>query len=195
MNEFRDYLLLLARVELDSRLEQKMDASDIVQQTLLDAHQKQEQFRGTTDAEKAAWLRQILANNLVDAMRRYGSQKRNLNRELSLEANLERSSQNLHNWLIKEQSSPDQRAVKHENALIVANALAQLPDAQREALVLQKWNGWTLKEIADDMGRETTAVAGLLKRGLRRLREIMAEQSSSDGQSAPDGMPIDTESD
>src|SRR4051794_39487583 len=71
LEEFRDYLRLLARLQLDPRLRTQVDPSDVVQEALLKAHARQDQFRGRTDAEKAAWLRQILANTMTDALRRF----------------------------------------------------------------------------------------------------------------------------
>jgi RNA polymerase sigma-70 factor (ECF subfamily) len=175
LNRYRQYLLLLARAEIDPRLREKLDPSDIVQQTMLDAYQKREQFRGTTEAERAAWLRQILANNLVDALRAVGRQKRDAAREQSLELQIEQSSQRLSRWLTAEQSTPSQKLKQHEQAIRLADALAELPPAQREALVLQNWEGWSLAQIAEQMGRTPAAVAGLLKRGLKRLRELLAD--------------------
>ena len=69
LERFRHYLLLLARLQLGRQAQGKLEPSDVVQQTLLEAHRKREQFRGTTDAERAAWLRQMLAFNLADALR------------------------------------------------------------------------------------------------------------------------------
>src|SRR5581483_90503 len=83
---FRPYLRLLAGLQLDSRLQAKLDPSDLVQETLLKAHENLGQFRGHTDAELAAWLRTILANSLAEAARRYGAAKRDPGREQSLEA-------------------------------------------------------------------------------------------------------------
>jgi RNA polymerase sigma-70 factor, ECF subfamily len=161
LNRYRQYLLLLARVEIDPRLCEKLDPSDVVQQTLLDAHQKRDQFRGTSEAEKAAWLRQILANNLVDALRAVGRK--------------EQSSQRIGMWLTADESTPSQKLDQHEQAIRLADALAQLPHAQREALVLQNWDNWSLEEIAEHMDKTTAAVAGLLKRGLKRLRELLTD--------------------
>jgi hypothetical protein len=67
LEQFREYLLLLARVHLGERFRGKLDASGVVQQTLLEAHRKRAQFRGHTAAERAAWLRQMLAYGLADA--------------------------------------------------------------------------------------------------------------------------------
>lgn len=175
LDQYREYLGMLARVQLDPRLRDKLDPSDVVQQTLLDAHRKREQFRGQTEAEKAAWLRQILARNLVDALRAFGRARRDVARERSLDAALEQSSQRLEAWLADEQSSPSQSLQRHEQAVQLADALAKLPEAQREALVLQNWHGWSLAEIGQHMGRSPAAVAGLLKRGLRQLRVLLRE--------------------
>jgi RNA polymerase sigma-70 factor (ECF subfamily) len=78
-------------------------------------------------------------------------------------------------WLVADQSSPSQQAERHEQAVRLADALAQLPDAQRQALVLQHWHGWSLADIAAHLGRSPAAVAGLLHRGLQRLRTLLQD--------------------
>jgi RNA polymerase sigma-70 factor (ECF subfamily) len=176
LERYREYLRLLARVQGGSALSGHLDASDIVQQTLLEAYQAWSHFRGHNDEELAAWLRQILAHNLADAVRMLGRAKRDVARQRSLEAALEESSSKLEAWLAAEQSSPSQRAERHEQVVRLADALAALPDAQREALILQHWHGQSLAQIGEHMGRSTTAVAGLLKRGLKQLRLLMQER-------------------
>jgi RNA polymerase sigma-70 factor (ECF subfamily) len=171
LEKFRHYLHLLAGLHLDPRLRGKLAPSDVVQQTLLEAHQKREQFRGRSEGEWVAWLRQALAHNLADAQRAFGQARRDLTRERSLEEALQASSARLGEWLAADQSSPSQQAERHERAVLLADALAQLPEAQREALVLQHWHGWTLAQIAEHLGRTPAAVAGLLKRGLKQLRQ------------------------
>jgi len=166
----RDYLRLLARLQLDPRLRARVDASDVVQQTFLQAHQALAGFRGSTDAELAAWLRQILARNLAHVARDHGRDRRDVGRERSLEAALDASSARLEAWLASEQSSPSQQAQRNEQLLRLAHVLAGLPEAQREALVLHYWQGWTTTEIGRRLDRSPAAVAGLLKRGLKELR-------------------------
>ena len=170
LEKFRDYLRLLARVQLDPRLRGKLDPSDVVQQTLLEAYQKRDQFRGSTEGEWLAWLRQALAHNLSDALRAFGQAKRDIGRERSLEAAVEVSSRRLEAWLAADQSSPSQQAQRHERAVHLAEALATLPQDNREALVLHYCEDWPLAGIAAHLGRTPAAVAGLLKRGLKQLR-------------------------
>jgi RNA polymerase sigma-70 factor, ECF subfamily len=174
LEKFRDYLRLLARVQLDPRLRGKLDPSDVVQQTLLEAYEKREQFRGATEAEWLAWLRTALGHNLADALRAFGQAKRDVSRECALAA--DDSSRRLEAWLVAEQSSPSQQAERHERAVQLAAALAALPDANREALVLHYCEDRPLAEIAQHLGRTPAAVAGLLKRGLKQLRAFLQEK-------------------
>jgi RNA polymerase sigma-70 factor (ECF subfamily) len=178
-DRYREYLLILARIELRSRLREKLDPSDLVQQTLLEAHRHREQFRGQTSGELAAWLRRILARQIADALRDFGRAKRDADREQSLEVSLEQSSLRLGACLAADQSTPSARLRRHERAIRLAEGLARLPEAQHRALVLRHWHGLSLGEIAAEMGRTPAAVAGLLKRGLRQLREILPGDNES----------------
>jgi RNA polymerase sigma-70 factor (ECF subfamily) len=172
---FRDYLLVLARVQLGTQARSKLDASDVVQQTLLEAHRKRDQFRGACEAERAAWLRQLLACNLVDALRGLGRAKRDIARERSLETAFDQSSARLGAWLAAEQSTPSGRVERAEQAVRLASALAALPDAQRDALILRHCHGQSLTQISEQLGRTPSAVAGLLKRGAQTLRTLLQE--------------------
>ena len=175
LERYRHYLIMLARSQLDPRLRSKLDPSDVVQQTMLEAHQNEDQFRGRGEAERLAWLRQILAHNLADALRGFRRAKRDIARERALQEALDKSSARVRAWLAAEQSSPSQQAERSERAVQLANALAALPEAQREALALQHWQGWSLAQIGEHMDKSPAAVAGLIKRGLKRLRILLSE--------------------
>jgi RNA polymerase sigma-70 factor (ECF subfamily) len=161
-DHYRDYLCLLARLHQDPRLRGKLDPSDVVQLTLLQAHQKRDQCRGHTEAERVAWLRAILANNLAGAVRQFGRHRRNVT--------LEESSSRIEAWLAAEQSSPSQQAIRQEQLLQLAEALAELPEDQRTAVELHHLQGHSLAQTARHMGRSKESVAGLLFRGIKRLR-------------------------
>jgi RNA polymerase sigma-70 factor (ECF subfamily) len=176
LDAYRDYLHLLARLETPRGLQGKVDASDIVQQTLLNAHAKRHQFRGRTEAERAGWLRRILANTLAEVSRRFAGKERDAGRERSLEAAVEESSARLEAWLAAEGSSPSQPLQRQEQLLRLAGALAQLPAGQREAVELHHLKELTVAEVAEALGKSKPAVMGLLYRGLERLREILGEE-------------------
>ena len=179
VENYRDYLLLLVRLQVGSRPRAKLDASDVVQQAILHAHEKRGQFRGGTENEWLAWLRAILANALAAAVRRIDTQARDPARERSLEAELERSSSRLEVLLAADQTSPSERAVRGEELLRLAQAIAVLPEDQRRVVELHYLKGLAVAEVADQIGRTRPAAVGLLFRGLKRLRELLRDPGES----------------
>lgn len=177
LEHYCGYLRLLAGLQLEPRLRGKLDPSDIVQETLLKAHQAREQFQGRNEAERVAWLRTILANTLNDALRRYQTGGRDIAQEQSLQVALEASSMRLEAWLVADQSSPHDQAVKQEQLLHLAEALTQLPEDQRLAVELRHLKGGKVAEVAQEMNRSKEAVAKLLLRGVARLRELLNDQA------------------
>ena len=172
---YRAYLRLLARIHLGARLQSKLDASDVAQQAILRAHEAREQFHGSSEAEKLAWLRAILANVLAAAARQFGAAVRDITREHSLEDDLARSSSQLECLIAADQTSPSQRAERCEDLLRLATALTQLPQDQREVVELHHLKGLSVAEVAAEMGRPRPAVAGLLFRGLKKLRMLLRD--------------------
>jgi RNA polymerase sigma-70 factor (ECF subfamily) len=179
LERFREYLLLLARLRLPPRLQSKVGASDIVQQTLLKATQNIGQYRGQDERELAAWLRRILGNALVDAIREFDGAKRDLALERSLEATLTQSSARLEAFLDAGAGTPSERAIRHERVLHLSAALAKLPEDQQQALELHYLQGCTVAETAEAMGRTERSIAGLVRRGLQSLRTLLDDAEHS----------------
>lgn len=167
----RDRLLAIARVALPRRLRQKIDASDVVQQTLLQAWNGRAEFRGRADAERAAWLQRILANVVADRTRQFHTAKRDFGLEQPLDGALESSAL----WLT---SVIGASAERNEAWLKLSQALADLPPEQAEAIRLHHILGRPVGEVAKVMARTEASVAGLLRRGLRSLRRQLDEQET-----------------
>jgi RNA polymerase sigma-70 factor (ECF subfamily) len=180
LERFRDYLVLLARAQLDRGLRAKLDPSDVVQQTLLEAHQARDKLSGLNEAQRAAWLRRALANNLADEARGLGAQVRDVGRERPLQQAVDESSARLEALLAAEHSSPSHQAVRQEDLLRLAEALGRLPEDQRAAVELHHLERRTLAETAEVMGRTRSAVASLVFRGLRNLRQRLDEGQRRD---------------
>jgi RNA polymerase sigma-70 factor (ECF subfamily) len=177
LERYRDYLHLLARMQIDPRLRRDCDPSDIVQTVLLKANQAHDGFRGTSAEELAGWLRQILAHTLADQLRDRLRGRRDVRREVELERSVTESSYKLAACGVSREPSPSAALGDKENALRLAGALARLPEPQRDAVTLKHLEGRPLFEVANLMNRSPAAVASLLRRGLARLRELLAEDT------------------
>jgi RNA polymerase sigma-70 factor (ECF subfamily) len=173
---YRSYLTLLARYQIGRRLQGKVDAADVVQETFLEAHRDFGQFRGTTEAELTSWLRQVLARNLAGLIEHYfAAQRRDVRLERALAVELEQSSRALDRALVSRQSSPSDRAARREQAVLLADALDGLPADYREVIILHHVEGLTFAEIAQRIRRSVDGVKKLWVRGLARLRKTMGE--------------------
>jgi RNA polymerase sigma-70 factor, ECF subfamily len=173
----RTYLTLLARTQIDLHLQGRVDASDVVQETFLDACRDFDHFRGTSQGEWVAWLRKILTFNLARAVQRQvTAQKRSVRREVSLDQHLtalERSSARIETALVGHSSSPSSHAQRSERAARVADHLARLPPDYREVLVLRNLEGLPFSEVANRMGRSAGAVRILWVRAVDQLRYLL----------------------
>jgi RNA polymerase sigma-70 factor, ECF subfamily len=173
LEAYREYLQTLARLQISAGMRSKLDPADVVQQTLLAACRAEHQFRGETGADQAAWLRRILATTLAQELRKFHRGKRDVTYERSLNDSLDDSSHRLEAWLATDRSSASHKAMKHEELLQLAAALDELPDDQRHAVELKHLLGWSLETISHHMGRTTQSVAGLLRRGMKTLRDCL----------------------
>ncbi len=173
LRRYRPWLRLLARMQTDQQLNRRFDASDIVQQTLLEATRDFPNFAGSTEAELTAWLRQILAHTLSHELRRHrGAAMRHMGREVSIEEQLAESSQRLCAVLAADNSSPSGRAERREQELLLAEILERLPSDYREVIILRNLQGLSHEEIAIRLDRNTGAVRMLWVRALAALRQL-----------------------
>jgi RNA polymerase sigma-70 factor (ECF subfamily) len=172
------YLLLQAEQHLPQSLRAKVGPSDIVQETAIDAHRDFLRFRGTTQEELYAWLRTILQNNVMDAVRRFEmTQKRAVKREASLSVVVDRRGISV---LPVGSTTPDHSAIRREDAALLAGLLTRVPDDYQTVLRLRYWDGLTFPQIATRIGRSEEAARKLWYRALARLtlelQALAAEQ-------------------
>ena len=166
LDEYRDYLRLLAQRALDGRLAGRIDASDIVQQTCLSAIRRFQEFEGANGDDLAGWLYRIHERNLVDAARHHmAAEKRSVIKEAAAD--------DATSFDPIELTSPSQRIMRGERAARLSRALTELSNDQAEAIRLKHLDGWPLAEVASRMDRSERSVAGLLQRGLENLRNRM----------------------
>ncbi|HZY89331.1 MAG TPA: sigma-70 family RNA polymerase sigma factor [Gemmataceae bacterium] len=170
---YRGYLLYLARQHAAADLRGKLDPSGVVQQTLLEAHAAAALLARLDSHQRLGWLRTALARNLADEAKRLRAGKRDARRERPID--VDASASRLEAWLAAQQSSPSQQADRGEQLLRLAEALTALPEGQREAVERHYLQGEPVSVVAAAMGKTPAALAGLLKRGLRHLREALRE--------------------
>lgn len=173
LEPYRNYLRALAVSQLATRLQPKLDGSDIVQATMLKAHLAFERAPLDNPNALAAWLREILANEIADTFKRFRTGKRDVDLERSIAADLDRSSFGMEAWLAGDVSTPSHIIEKREALSNLSEALLQLPDDMREIIVLKHLQGRSLSQVVEETGRSPASVAGLLRRGLAKLRESM----------------------
>jgi RNA polymerase sigma-70 factor, ECF subfamily len=171
---YRNYLTLLARLQIGSLLRGKVDDSDLAQEVFLKAHRDFGEFRGHTEGELVAWLRQILVWTLANQVRHYlGTRRRDPRLEQRIAAGIDRSSQALDNGLVAASASPSRQVARREQTVLLADALAGLPAEYREAIVLRHLEGLPFPDVAARMGRTVDSVKKLWARGLSQLRRSL----------------------
>jgi RNA polymerase sigma-70 factor, ECF subfamily len=170
----RNYLGIVARAHVESWLQAKVDASDLVQQTMLEAHRDFTRFHGATEGEWLAWLRQIVSHNAADFIRQYyKTAKRQAGREVRLGGNADNSSVLGLSGIAGDDETPSQQLVRKERELQMADALAQLSDDHREVIILRNLQRLPFDEVAKRMNRSRPAAQMLWMRAIHKLQEAM----------------------
>ena len=174
----RSYVDLAARYHLQRRLQAKVDASDIVQQSLLEAHRGFDRFAGESPGEWLAWLKRIVVHNAYDEAKRWrGTAKRDAGREVPLDGRGDASEA----WAFDPASSepsPSQHVLRGEQELLIAAALERLPEDHRDILLLRNLERLPFEEVAKRMGRSAGACRMLWMRAIAGLREQLGESST-----------------
>lgn len=172
---YQNYLTVLATTQLDHRLRRRMNPSDLVQETMLAAHRDFEAFRGNSEPELLAWLRQILVNCLRDAVDLHlNAQKRDMRREISIEQfsqSLDKSAGDLAAVLADRGPSPSEPARLRERAVELADQLARLRPEYRDVIVLRNLQGLSFNEIAERLDRRPGTVRMLWLRAMDRFKQ------------------------
>ncbi len=172
LEAFRDQLRIQAQHDLRTDLDARVDASDIVQRTCLSAVRHLDDFQGEHPREFLGWLRQIQRRNLIDEVRKHtAAEKRNAARELTGESSVSPSR------FVSNQSTPSRLAVRDEETQSLEAAIENLPEMQAKVVRMKHLQGLRLSEIARRIGRTEQAVAGLLRRGLRQLRQQLDSEN------------------
>jgi RNA polymerase sigma-70 factor, ECF subfamily len=175
----RNYLCVLAQSHVEGKLKAKADASDLVQQTLLEAYRDFADFRGASEKEWLAWLRHILAHNAAQFVRQYcGTARRRVGREVALPAGS--SGGTLAGLQPADPGeTPSQQLLRKERELLLADALVQLPEDYREVIFLRNLQRLPFEQVAEQMGRSRPAVQMLWMRALHRLQAILTALSDA----------------
>ena len=180
LQQYRNYLLVLATTQIETRLQPRVSPSDVVQETMLRAHKNFAQFRGSSEAELLGWLRQILVNNLAKFVEQHVlAARRDVRREVSIErlgAALEQSTIQLAALLPAAGKSPSMAVQQREEAVLLADRLAQLPKSYREVLVLRNLQSLPFEEVAERIDRSVGATRMLWLRAIEKLRAVYVKE-------------------
>ncbi|MCS7469597.1 sigma-70 family RNA polymerase sigma factor [Stieleria sp. ICT_E10.1] len=175
LEQYRNYLRVLADMQLNPRLRAKEDVSDVVQITLLQAHRDQGNFRGKSEGELRSWLKTIVTHTLINLAKKYQARKRDLRIERSIDQQMQESAIRIVGELSADQTSPSEHVMRQERAEQLADAMSLLLEDECEAVMLKHVHDWKVADIAEHLGRSPEGVAGLLRRGLKKLRRSMQE--------------------
>ena len=172
--DFRDYLTVLARARLRGKIRGKIDASDVVQQTLIDAHEAIGGFRGGADA-LAGWLRTILFHNIKNVFRDYYCGKRSIDREVPLEVqledDLEKSARGLERLIAPNLDTPSKVVQREDDAVRAATVIVSLPEDVQDVIIARYCEGATITAIADRMGKSAGQITRMIRGGVHTLRQ------------------------
>lgn len=173
MEQYRNYLKLLAKAQIGKQLQGKVDASDVVQEAFIDVHRYIGNFRGTSEPQFVHWLREVLAGTLANTIRRFlGTKARDIRMERAMAADLNQSTYSLGFLVSDGNPSPSQNVMAEEQAVRVAEAISQLPEEHQNVIIMRHMEGLTFPQIAQRMERSVDSVEKLWLRGITKLKKL-----------------------
>jgi len=172
----RSYLGMIARAQVETWIQAKVDASDLVQQTMLEAYRDFQRFSGDSEGEWLGWLRKILRHNAADFVRHFKlTEKRAANREVrfadpgdSLAVGAPEPSADV--------GTPSQEMMRLDDRVRVSQAIDKLPEDYREVIQLRNVHKLSFNEIAEQMDRTRPAVQMLWMRALKKLQSVLENE-------------------
>ena len=177
LSQFREFLRLTAAAAIPATHRARLDASDVVQETMLKAGNRFETFAGHTEAELAGWLRTTLNRTVIDGLRHLQTARAaDPLRVKSVEAVFDRGSHICQNLLAASGTSPSMRASHQEDALILARAMSLLPEDYRQVLMLRSIEERPWSEVSKMMARSEGSVRMLWTRALVQLKPKLEAQ-------------------
>ncbi len=177
MGQLRSYFQLLADAEPGKHLQQKIGNSDVVQQSCIRVIEGIDGFRGTTEGELRNWLRQVLVNEVRQAQREFRTQKRDVRRELPLDAESRHAVPGIQP--VDSLLTPCADALAREQAAAVRSAVARLSDEYQQVIRMRSWQGMTFPQIAEQLGKTVNATEKLWYRAVQRLRRELANYNDT----------------
>jgi len=177
LEHYRNYLALLARIQIDCQLQGRVSPSDLVQETVIEAERQFDQFRGSGEAELIAWLRRVLATRVAQVYRRHSAQKRDYRIEQQVQTDIEKSNCHLGGAIDVRRASPSQAVARREEEVLLADAMGRLADDHREVILLRSMEDLPFEVVARRMGRSIPSVRSLWARALVKLRDALENPS------------------
>ena len=170
LENYRNYLLLIANGEFDQRLRNKFGPSDVVQRSLISANANFHLFAGESERELKAWLRTILKNDLFKSQRNFNAHKRNARREVDMAGSPQLASE-----LVDGQLTPSSKAVANENREALKQPFSKLTPQQQEVIRLRNFERKSFVEIGQQTSRSTDAARKFWARSVEALKLAMKQ--------------------
>ncbi len=170
--KYRRLVRLLAVGMLQQKVLVRVDESDIAQETMRKAAIDLKQFHGQTEAQFVDWLKTILRHTAQNSVRDHKAKKRDLDRTIN--ESYSSAMMLAEKCVTRSSDCPQQLAVQRESLVVLAQALSELSNSERLAIEMQQLQGMKVDDIAATLEKTPVAVAGLIYRGMKKLKRLMA---------------------